>query len=600
MSSVKTRWILEFGDGVSSGVQKVGAYTASAKANADAANSSYKKLKRTLGTLVSTYAIIQGVKGVFNLGVAAEQTDTKFKVLTGSARNAHKMIKQINEFANATPFDNKDLKKSAELLLNFGIAQKKVLPTMKMLGDVSGGNKEKLHSLTLAYAQIQSTGKLMGQDLLQMINAGFNPLTVMAQKTGKSMGQLKEDMSKGKISAQMVEDAFRTATGQGGRFYRMMDQVSKTAGGKFSTLMGVARNKIAIFSKNKLVPWLKKALDFGIRFVNGFGKVYDSLVNLLRPIGPLVGAGLDFIHVLFGVSNEGDNATKIINTLSDAMDVAAVPVRIISDGLATLIGWLKPFAPLLKKVAIAYGVLTAAQWAINYAMWENPIGAVIVGIAALIGGVKYAYNHFEKFRGIVDGAWAAIKGFATLIKNYVIGRFKELLSGITGIGKALYYFFTGSWKKAWEAGKQGVTDMMGVGTKKQLIADAKNIGKATGEAYDKGVAAVKYKGFDPGKSLSGVMSYKVKHTTEPDKQSANAPVYSLNTLGATSGKNSVVAGSSSGSSSGGGGGKVLNMTLNIKNIFQSIQGTASDIEAVADKVTARIVTKLRDADIALG
>lgn len=600
MSSVKTKWILEFGDGVSAGVQKVGAYTADAKANADAANGSFKKLKRTLGTLFSAYAVIKAVKGVFNLGVAAEQTDTKFKVLTGSAQNAHKMLKQINEFANVTPFDNNDLKKSAELLLNFGIAQQKILPTMKMLGDVSGGNREKLQSLSLAYAQIQSTGKLMGQDLLQMINAGFNPLTVIAKKTGKSMAQLKEEMSKGKISAKMVEDAFRTATGEGGRFYNMMDQVSQTAGGKFSTLVGVARSKIAMFSKNKLIPWLKKALDFGIRFVNGFGKVYDSLANLVKPIKPL-------IKTIFDIVKSTGDASKSMNILTGIMNGAAVVIEIVAGGLNSLLTLIKPIAPTIIKVVAAFWaykkiqtLVTIAQWKLNAAFMANPIGVVVGAIVVLTGAMVYAYNHFEKFRGVVDGAWAAIKGFATLIKNYVIGRFKELLSGITGIGKALYYFFTGSWKKAWEAGKQGVTDLMGAGTKKQLLADAKNIGKAAGEAYDKGAASVKYKDFKPGKSLAGIMSYQVKPTAESGMQPANVPVYNTNTDMATTGNKPVATKGITGSSSGGGGGKVLNMTLNIKNIFQSIKGTASDIEDVADKVTARIVTKLRDADIALG
>ena len=77
------------------------------------------------------------------------------------------------------------------------------MPMLRAIGDISMGDTQKLQSLTLAFAQMSSTGKLMGQDLLQMINAGFNPLSVISEKTGKSIGVLKDEMSKGAISAKM-------------------------------------------------------------------------------------------------------------------------------------------------------------------------------------------------------------------------------------------------------------------------------------------------------------------------------------------------------------------------------------------------------------
>jgi len=599
MSSVKTKWILEFGDKASAGVERVDEKTRKATGSAKKATSSFKTLKRTLGELFAGYQAIQAVKSMFSLGIAAETTDTKFKVLTGSAENAKKMLKGINDFANKTPFDNEDLKQGAELLLNYGFAQEKIIPTMKMLGDVSGGNKEKFKSLSLAYAQVQSTGKLMGQDLLQMINAGFNPLQIISEKTGKSMAQLKEEMSKGKISAKDVEDAFRTATGEGGRFYKMMDQVSETAGGKLSTLFGVARNKIAQFSKNKLVPWLKKATDYAIDFVNGFGKVWDSIVELVSPIGELLAVGWDLIKTVFNITGESKGASSAIETLSNTFKTSAGYVKVVASGLKTLIGWLKPFAPILKVIAYAYGVLTVAQWALNIAMNANPVGLIILGVAALIGVIKAAYNHVEKFRGIIDGAWAALKGFGKMIKDYVITRFKELLSGITGIGKALMHFFKGEWKEAWEAGKGAVGDLVGVGSKKQLIANAMQMGKDVGEAYDKGIAAVKYKDFKPESNLAGIMSYKVKANNETagghSLAKALSPVKADRGIGTPSA--TTKPGSSSGSS---GAGRSLTMNLDIKNIFNLSNGTKQEIENIADQIVGRIVDKLRDGEIAMG
>lgn len=92
-------------------------------------------------------------------------------------------------------------------MLGFGIESDKVMGYLKALGDISMGDSERFQSLALAFSQMSATGKLMGQDLLQMINAGFNPLKVISEETGKSIGELKDEMSQGKISAEMVQKA---------------------------------------------------------------------------------------------------------------------------------------------------------------------------------------------------------------------------------------------------------------------------------------------------------------------------------------------------------------------------------------------------------
>ena len=107
---------------------------------------------------------------------------------------------------------------------------------IKAIGDVSMGEKDRFNSLALAFSQMSASGKLMGQDLLQMINAGFNPLATMAEKTGKSIGELKEEMSKGAISAEQVQQAFIDATSAGGKFFNMSENAAKTIEGQMSML----------------------------------------------------------------------------------------------------------------------------------------------------------------------------------------------------------------------------------------------------------------------------------------------------------------------------------------------------------------------------
>lgn len=173
-----------------------------------------------------------------------EQTNIAFEVMLGSASEATKMVGELTEVAAKTPFTRRDLMQGAKLLLNFGVASEKILPSLKMLGDISGGNSERFYHLNLAFAQVSAAGRLMGQDLLQMVNAGFNPLQTISQKTGISMGVLKKKMEQGAISFKMVEAAFKMATEEGGKFFGMMDRQSATFEGRLSTL----RDNIEIYA----------------------------------------------------------------------------------------------------------------------------------------------------------------------------------------------------------------------------------------------------------------------------------------------------------------------------------------------------------------
>jgi tape measure domain-containing protein len=107
-----------------------------------------------------------------------------------------------------------------------------------MLGDVAMGDVEHMKSLTLAFAQSASAGKLTGQDLLQYVNAGFNPLQAISEKTKRSMADLRKDMEKGKITFKDVAGAFEYATGPMGRFHNGMQKMGETPTGKIMAFQG--------------------------------------------------------------------------------------------------------------------------------------------------------------------------------------------------------------------------------------------------------------------------------------------------------------------------------------------------------------------------
>lgn len=420
--------------------------------------STFKNLIGLVGALVISLGVMGSIKAVFNMGVEMEQTNIKFEVLLGSVEKAKNMLGELNAYADATPYSNEGIIKGAETMLGFGIAHEKVMGNMKMLGDVSMGNEQKLASLSLSFSQVMATGRLMGQDMNQMIGQGFNPLQVISENTGISMGVLKEKMEQGAISAAMVEESFRLATSEGGRFYKMSDKIAESAGGLFSTMIGTFKNQISRVGM-AFAEWIKPLFKIGTAVAENiipFGHAVADVVHWIMEAKPL----LFFFAAI----------------------VAALGVNFV---IANAAFWL--FSAQFYAYSAAVWLATAATTAFNFVMNMNPIAKVAIVVGILIAAVWALWNHFEGFRGVVMGTWEVLKGFGTAIKNYVINRIQELLSGITGMGSALMAFFKGDFQNAFDIGKKAVGDLMGVDSKKKLFDDGLKAAKTFSKGYNDGV-----------------------------------------------------------------------------------------------------------------
>lgn len=165
---------------------------------------------------------------------AFEQLAISFRVMTGSAQTGQELTDAIIKLGAETPMTAQQLSKAAQLLLSFGESAENIIPDLKLLGDITGGEVNRFNQLSLAFAQVGANGRLMGQDLLQMVNAGFNPLQIISQKTGKSMGELRKEMEEGRISFQMVAQAMQDATAEGGRYFGLMEQQAGSLNGLLS------------------------------------------------------------------------------------------------------------------------------------------------------------------------------------------------------------------------------------------------------------------------------------------------------------------------------------------------------------------------------
>lgn len=257
---------------------------AKASRSMDNAGKSAKRLENSVSGIGSKLKMLAGafigfetVKTGISAFAEREKLQTDIGTLLGDDAAGKQFSDYITQFAKATPYGISELSGLAKGLIQYNVSLDDTKMYMQQLGDIAMGDKQKMASLGVVLGQVASAGRLQGQDLMQFINAGFNPLTVLSEMTGKTMAQLRDDMSKGAISFEMVSAALKKATSEGGRFYKGMEKGSKTLSGLWSTAMDNIKQSLAdAFEKNQ-----DKLKDFARRIGElDLSKMVDSLSNV--------------------------------------------------------------------------------------------------------------------------------------------------------------------------------------------------------------------------------------------------------------------------------------------------------------------------------
>lgn len=374
---------------------------------AEKASKSMDKIGKGMTKYVTT-PIMTGIGLGIKFNSSMEDAATNFTTMLGSADKAQSMVSSLQQMAAQTPFGMEDLQKGATTLLSFGQSADSILPTLKMLGDVSLGNKDKFDSLVLAFAQMRSTGKLTGQDLMQMINAGFNPLQIISEKTGKSIGELKEIMENGGISSDMVTAAFKSATSEGGRFFNGMENASKTFAGRLSTLKDTFMELAGEFSK-PIFDVLKEKI----------ASLTDKLSNLIN-----------------WFKNLDDGTKKQIATFF-LIAAAIGPVLLV---ISKLLGAFSIFPKVLNMVKTGFGGLSK----IFSLIAAHPIVAVLI---AVVGALIYLYNTNDKVRASLQNLWESLK----VILGYIVSGIKAVVGFVVNFFKKNADFFKQYFKNIWDS-----------------------------------------------------------------------------------------------------------------------------------------------------
>lgn len=190
------------------------------------------------------------------------------QTLLGGVDKAEAKIKELSDMAAKTPFELPTLADATQTLLSFGVKAEDSTKILKNLGDISLGDANKLATLTRAYGKMSSTGKVTQENIQSMIDAGFNPLNLIAERNHMTMEKLNEAISDGKVPFDELTWAIQKATSEGGQYFNGMETASKTLTGRLSTLKENWRAFLALLTKPAYETLRDTILPSAIDMVN--------------------------------------------------------------------------------------------------------------------------------------------------------------------------------------------------------------------------------------------------------------------------------------------------------------------------------------------
>lgn len=391
-----------------------------------------------MGFVVAKHAV-----GLAKMGIAynsqMQDFQSKFKVLLGSASKANKHVAELRKLAMKTPFRTTDLAAASQQLLAFGVNSKSVSGHLRRLGDISLGNKEKFQQLGLVFGQVSSQGKLMGQDLLQFINAGFNPLKELSKMGRGTYQELKDQMAQGKISFQDVQAAIEHATSKGGQFFNGMKEGSKTFAAQVDALKGnleiLAGNAVKPLYNllTRIVPHLGAVASKLNKYPKLIGAVTTAVTTLTaamvtfyaaqkwavfnEAIRSSMGSAMKFFSAFHNSLwlNLGVGVDKIIPGLGTKLLNIPIGMQSAVGKLSSVLGSAgKSIAAFMATPA---GIVVAVGAAITaLGVWVNKIGGVDKAVALIHSKIAaFKAKIPELIKGIGAGFKVAVEGIKTVL-----------------------------------------------------------------------------------------------------------------------------------------------------------------------------------------
>ena len=396
------------------------------------------KLKTGLATAakVGTAAIGAASTAIVALGKIGldynsqmEQYTTNFTTMLGSQESAVQKVQELKEFAASTPLSMDDLAKGTQTLLAFGVESENSTGILRQLGDIALGDADKMQRLSTAFGKATAAGKVTGDTVQQMIDAGWNPLIQISQSAGETMEETQKRMSAGAISVQELQAAMEAVTTGTGQFAGGMEAASHTTQGLISTLQDNARALVGEVFQPISDGLLGQVLPGAIEAISSLTTAFreNGISGMIEAAGGIVGSAIgEFTNALPQFVNTAVEIVKsLVTGIKDNLpQIAEGAVTTVE----TLAGGIIDMLPSIIETGLKLIVALANSLITN-------LPQLIVKIPEIIRAIVKGFsdgmpNIIEIGENIVKGIWEGIKSLGSWLGDNVSGFFGDMVDGV--------------------------------------------------------------------------------------------------------------------------------------------------------------------------
>lgn len=348
------------------------------KKSIDESNKSLSKQGDTLSSLekkiigvFSAHQLSRFAKEIINIRGQFQGLELGFETMLGSAEKSRKMMADITDMALKTPYSVKEVADNTKQLIAMGIEADKAIDTMKALADVSSGLAVPMWRIAINYGQVQTLGRLQQREIRDFAMAGVPIVEELAKQLGKTKSEITEMVQAGKIGFPMVEKAFMSMAGEGGKFHNMTEKLNSTMLGQMNRLTDQIQLMFnAIGKSNEGVIY--SAISGASTLVENYEAVGKTILGLVAIYGAYK-AVLMVTNIALRVQSEmalqAALSTRtfagVTNTLTASQKLAAVATTNWHRAIKALIATIK------NNPLILIGAQVALMTADMYAMAKS-------------------------------------------------------------------------------------------------------------------------------------------------------------------------------------------------------------------------------------
>lgn len=342
--------------------------------------------------------------GILNMGIASVQAaaqmrqyEIAFQTMLKSAEAGTQMLRDLQQFAAETPFDVPGVVSAGQQLMAFGFKAEEIIPMLTNLGDAASGlglGTEGVSRLAYALGQMQTSGKLNAQDMMQLTSAGISAWDMLAQAAGKTVAEMKDLCSKGAIDSKAAVQTI--VAGMNEQFGGMMAKTSDEVAGLLANIEETAGNTSAAVGK-----YLTEAFN---------------IKGILKDVSDRLG---EFQQKMQTATEQGKSMGDVIKECVPAPVIAAIGafaavLAVVSVAAVATLGAVLG----LTAGMVAIGAAMGAVAALVVTCWDEIVDAVNIAVQTILDTV------------VIIGT--AITEAVLGVVNWIVGAIGDMWADITG------------------------------------------------------------------------------------------------------------------------------------------------------------------------